>query len=135
MSMNLPHRAPFVLLDEIVARVPGERAVARRVVPVGDPLVRDQGYLGEVFLIEAMAQCAGVAAARNEADAAGALVALDAFNASVGVEPGDLMLIEARIVKRMGAMVRAKASIHVGDELCAEGELTLRMGPPPRQPA
>jgi 3-hydroxymyristoyl/3-hydroxydecanoyl-(acyl carrier protein) dehydratase len=124
-----------VLLDEIVERVPGQRASARRLIPSADPLVRDEGRLSEVFLIEAMAQCAGLAAARSEDEAAGVLVAIDGFSASVCVGPGDLMRIEARIVKRMGAVARAEATIHVGEQLCAEGALTLRLGPPPRRSA
>lgn len=134
MPVNLPHRSPFVLLDEIVERVPGQRAVARRAIPAADPLLCDDGFLGEVFLIEAMAQCAGVAASRGDDEAAGALVAIDAFRAMSRVAPGDLVLIEARIVKRMGAMARAKATVRVGENLRAEGELTLRLGPPPHGP-
>jgi len=135
MPSDLPHRVPFVLLDRIVERVPGQRAVAHRLVPTADPLVRDDGSLLEVLLIEAMAQCAGMAAARDANETAGALVAIDKFDAHVRVGPGDRLVVEALVTRRMGTMVRARTFVHVADQLCAEAELTLRMGPPPRRPA
>jgi len=135
MPADLPHRAPFVLLDRIVERVPGQRAVAHRLIPTADPLVRDDGSLLEVLLIEAMAQCAGMAAARDADETAGALVAIDRFDARVRVGPGDRLLIEALVIKRMGPMVRARTTVHVAEQLCAEADLTLRMGPPPRRTA
>jgi 3-hydroxyacyl-[acyl-carrier-protein] dehydratase len=125
MAQFLPHRPPFVLVDAVVERVPGQRATARRLLSTGDPLLRDASRLSEVFLIEAMAQCAGIAAAEPDG-VSGMLVAIDRFHVHLPVEAGEVLLIEACVVKKMGAMVKASAVIRVGGELRAECELVLR---------
>lgn len=127
--MPLPHRAPFLLVDAVVERVPGERASARRLLSNADPLLRDAEQLSEVFLVEAMAQCAGIAAA-GEDGTSGVLVAIDGFQVHSPVQAGDLLLIEARVVKRMGAMVKTSATVRVGNELRAECDLVLRVETP-----
>ena len=126
MVAFLPHRTPFVLVDAIVEHVPGRRASARRMVSTSDPLLRDDFQLSEVFLVEAMAQCAGIASV-SEPGTSGMLVAIDSFRVHSPVEAGDALLVEARVVKRMGTMVKASATIRVGDELRAECEIVLRL--------
>jgi 3-hydroxyacyl-[acyl-carrier-protein] dehydratase len=132
MISPLPHRAPFMLVDAILDHVPGQRASARRLVSTGDPLLRDERQLSEVFLVEAMAQCAGIASA-DEAGSSGMLVAVDKFQVHSPVEAGDLLLLEARVVKRMGAMVKARATVRIGEQLCAECDLVLRLETAPGQ--
>jgi 3-hydroxyacyl-[acyl-carrier-protein] dehydratase len=126
MVTPLPHRCPFVLVDTIVDHVPGQHASARRQVSSADPLLRDARELSEIFLLEAMAQCAGIASV-SEPAASGMLVAVDHFQVHSPVKAGDSLLIEARVVKKMGAMVKASAAIRVGEELRAECELVLRL--------
>jgi 3-hydroxyacyl-[acyl-carrier-protein] dehydratase len=126
MVVFLPHRAPFVLVDAIVEHVPGQRASGRRMVSTSDPLLRDGDQLIEVLLIEVMAQCAGIASADDQGTS-GMLVAVDSFRVHAPVEAGDSLLVEARVVKRMGAVAKARATIRVDDELRADGELVLRL--------
>lgn len=128
METPLPHRAPFLLIDAIVERVPGECASARRLLTTADPLLRDECQLSELFLVEVMAQCAGIAAVAEDG-MSGMLVAIDGFQVHAPVEAGDSLLVEARVVKRMGAMVKASATVRVGDELRAECDLVLRLEP------
>jgi len=126
MNTPLPHRTPFVLIDAVIEHEPGRRASARRQVSSGDPLLRDESQLSEIFLVEVMAQCAGIAAV-GEGGTSGVLVAVDRLQIHSAVEAGDSLLVEARVVKRMGAMVKATATIHVNDELRAEADLVLRL--------
>jgi 3-hydroxyacyl-[acyl-carrier-protein] dehydratase len=128
MKLPLPHRSPFILVDAIVERVPGRRAAARRLVSAGDPLLRDATELGGLLLVEAMAQCAGIAAAGDDG-VSGMLAAIDGFRVHAPVVAGDSLLIEACIVKRMGTMVKAKATALVGGDVRAECDLVLRLGP------
>lgn len=127
MQPSLPHRTPFLLLDAVVEVVPGERAVAERLVTSADPLLRDGGELNEVLLVEVMAQCAGVAAASDGHGMTGALVAIDRFQVHRTVAVGDRITAAARVVKRMGEMVRADVTAHVDGTLCAEAQLTLKL--------
>lgn len=126
MDTPLPHRTPFVLIDAVIEHEPGRRASARRLVSNGDPLLRDENQLSEIFLVEAMAQCAGVAAA-GDGGTSGVLVAVDNLQVHAAVEAGDSLLVEAHVVKRMGAMIKATATIHVDDELRAECNLVLKL--------
>lgn len=126
MDTPLPHRTPFMLVDAIVERVSGQRASVRRLLSNDDPLLRDGKQMSEVLLAEAMAQCAGIAAA-GEDGTSGVLVAIDGFHVHSPVEAGDSLLVEARVVKRMGTMVKASATVHVGTDLCAECDLVLRL--------
>jgi 3-hydroxymyristoyl/3-hydroxydecanoyl-(acyl carrier protein) dehydratase len=127
MAGSLPHRSPVVLLDEIVERVAGERASARRLVSGLDPLLRDDGRLTEVMLVEAMAQCAGVAAAAGVDPVMGVLVGIDGFRCWGVVSPGDSLQIDARVLKRMGGMVKARATVRLGGEPRAEADLILKL--------
>jgi 3-hydroxyacyl-[acyl-carrier-protein] dehydratase len=124
----LPHRAPFILLDAVLDAVPGVSARAEKTFSCSDPLLRDGTCVSEMLLVEAMAQCAGVAAAASAADRNGVLVAIDRFQAHGPVVSGDRLRIEARVLKKIGPMVKARATVHVGADLRAEGDLVLRLG-------
>lgn len=133
MRSPLPHRSPFIALDTIVEVIPGERAVGEHVVSSADPLLRDGDTVSEALLLEVMAQCAGVAAGAGTGGVEGVLAGVDGFAVRRAVAAGDLLIATARVVKRMGAMVRASAAVHVAGVLCAEARLTLRLskGPTP----
>ena len=126
MKPGLPHRPPFVFLDRILERQPGERAVAEKQFATADPFVGETGTLPTTLLAEVMAQCAG-AAAGGEADH-GMLVGVQDFRANGSVRVGDCARVEARVVRRHGAMLRAEAKISVGAVVVAEGVVLLRIG-------
>ncbi|MEI8126401.1 MAG: 3-hydroxyacyl-ACP dehydratase FabZ [Actinomycetota bacterium] len=61
----LPHRAPFLLLDEMIEIVPGERATARWTLGPDEPFFAGH-FPGRpitpgVLLLESIAQCGAVA--------------------------------------------------------------------------
>jgi 3-hydroxyacyl-[acyl-carrier-protein] dehydratase len=116
------------LLDTIVEVAPGAHARAERMVTTADPLLRDDACLSETLLIEAMAQCAGVASATGRGDTAGGLVAIDRLQVHGAVVAGDRLTLEAHVVKKMGPMVKVHVTARVGADLRAEGQLVLRLG-------
>jgi 3-hydroxyacyl-[acyl-carrier-protein] dehydratase len=127
----LPHRPPFLLLDEVVELAPGERVVARYEVPAdgwwfaghfpGRPVMPG------VLIVEAMAQ-AGAVAALGVEENRGKLAffaGIDECRFKRIVEPGDVLTLTCAIDQVRGPIGRGKATAHVGHELAARGTLTF----------
>ena len=127
----LPHRAPFLLLDEVTELDAGHRVVARRRVDADDWWFAGhfpgRPVMPGVLIVEAMAQ-AGAVAVLVEEENRGRI----AFFAGIDdcrfkriVEPGDTLTLTCEIDTVRGPIGRGKATAHVGDELAARGTLTF----------
>ena len=127
----LPHREPFLLIDEVVELEPGERVVARKTVRP------DEWYLAGhfpglpvmpgVLIVEAMAQTGAVAVlAQEENRGRLALFAgIDDVRFKRIVEPGDELELECTLEAVRGPIGKGKATAHVDGELAARGTLTF----------
>jgi 3-hydroxyacyl-[acyl-carrier-protein] dehydratase len=127
----LPHREPFLLIDEVLELEPGERVVARKTVRP------DEWYLAGhfpgrpimpgVLIVEAMAQTGAVAVlTQDENKGRLALFAgIDDVRFKRIVEPGDELVFECKIDSVRGPIGKGKATAHVGEELAARGTLTF----------
>ena len=127
----LPHRDPFLLLDEVVELAPGERVVAlKRVRP-------DEWYLSGhfpgrpimpgVLIVEAMAQ-AGAVAVLSEEENRGKLAlfaGIDGVRFKRVVEPGDELELTCVLERVRGPIGRGKATAKVDGQLAARGTLTF----------
>ena len=127
----LPHRDPFLLIDEVVELEPGERVVARWAV-------RDDAFwvpghfparpvLPGVLIVESMAQTGAVAVLIQEENRGkiAFFAGIDDCRFKRVVEPGDLLTLTCEIDAVRGPIGRGKATAHVGDELAARGTLTF----------
>ncbi len=125
----LPHRPPFLLVDEVDELEPGVSCVARRTL-------RDDDFwfaghfpgnpvMPGVLIVEALAQTATVAAA-SAGDAAGKIglfAGIDKVRFKRLVKPGDTMRLEAEIIAVHGPVGRAKVKATVDGQLACRGEL------------
>jgi 3-hydroxyacyl-[acyl-carrier-protein] dehydratase len=124
----LPHRYPFVLLDRIVAVVPGVSAVALKNLTRDDPLLDAHGCLPAVLQAEVMAQCVGLAMLGMRPGGGAVLARLDRFRTNRrAVGAGDQLEVRAQILRVFGATVKARSVVRVNGRLRAAGELVLQL--------
>jgi len=127
----LPHRDPFLLLDEVVELEPGRRVVARRLVRADDwwfpGHFPERPVMPGVLIVEAMAQAGAVAVLVEEANRGkiAFFAGIDDCRFKRVVEPGDELTLTCEIDVVRGPIGRGKATAHVGGELAARGTLTF----------
>jgi 3-hydroxyacyl-[acyl-carrier-protein] dehydratase len=127
----LPHREPFLLIDEVLELEPGSRVVARKSVRGDEWYLRGhfpgRPVMPGVLIVEAMAQTGAVAVlAEPENRGRIALFAgIDDTRFKRIVEPGDELQLECRLEQIRGPIGKGKARALVGGELAARGTLTF----------
>jgi 3-hydroxyacyl-[acyl-carrier-protein] dehydratase len=127
----LPHREPFLLIDEVVELVAGERAVARKRVREDEWYLRGhfpgRPVMPGVLIVEALAQTGAVAVlSEDENRGRIALFAgIDDVRFKRVVEPGDELELRCELERVRGPIGRGRAEARVGDEVAARGTLTF----------
>ena len=127
----LPHREPFLLIDEIVELEPGSRAVARKRVRDDEWYLRGhfpgRPVMPGVLIVEAMAQT-GALAVLSEEENRGRLAlfaGIDDCRFKRIVEPGDELELRCELERARGPVGRGRATAHVDGELAARATLTF----------
>jgi 3-hydroxyacyl-[acyl-carrier-protein] dehydratase len=125
----IPHRDPFLLIDEVVEMEAGDRVVARKRVTDDDCAGHFPGnpIMPGVKMVEALAQCGAVAVLAEEENH-GKL----ALFAGIGdvrfkriVRPGDDLRLECELETVRGPVGRGKVRASVEGELAVRGTLTF----------
>jgi 3-hydroxyacyl-[acyl-carrier-protein] dehydratase len=129
----LPHRPPFLLIDEIIELDPGSRVVARKTVTEEDCAGHFPGnpIMPGVKMIEALAQAGAVAVlVQDENRGKLALFAgIDDVRFKRVVRPGDELTLECSLEQVRGPIGRGKAKASVNGELAVRGTLTFAVEP------
>ncbi|MGB5306346.1 MAG: 3-hydroxyacyl-ACP dehydratase FabZ [Gammaproteobacteria bacterium] len=105
---HLPHRYPFLLIDRVTEFKPGESLVGIKNVTYNEPFF--QGHFPQrpvmpgVLILEAMAQATGLLAFRTmertaERQSLYFLVGMDKARFKRPVEPGDQLILRARLLR------------------------------------
>jgi len=130
----IPHRPPFLLVDEIVELDAGRRVVGRREIRADDWWFAghfpERPVMPGVLTIEAIAQ-AGAVAVLAEAANRGKIpyfAGIDDCRFKRIVEPGDVLTLECEFVRVRGPIAKGQGRASVGDELAAEVMLTVFVG-------
>ena len=127
----LPHRDPFLLIDEVTELVPGRRVVAQRAVNADDwwfpGHFPERAVMPGVLIVEAMAQTGAIAVLVEEENRGkiAFFAGTDNCRFKRVVEPGDVLTLTCEIDAMRGPIGRGKATACVGDALAARGTLTF----------
>lgn len=125
----IPHREPFLLLDEVTEIVPGRKVVARKLVREDEWFLAGhfpgRPIMPGVLMVEAMAQ-AGAVAVLSQEENRGKLAlfaGIDDVRFKRLVEPGDELELTCEIERLRGPVGRGKATATVDGELAVRGTL------------
>ena len=127
----LPHRAPMLLVEKLADIVPNESATGYKAVSVNEPWF--QGHFPEravmpgVLIVEAMAQTAGALVMHSQNASASSVVYfmnIEKARFRKPVEPGVLLRMAVKLVRRRDPVWKFEGQAFVGDQLCAEAEFS-----------
>ena len=127
----LPHRAPMLLVEKLADIVPNESATGYKAVSVNEPWF--QGHFPEravmpgVLIVEAMAQTAGALVMHSQNASASSVVyfmTIEKARFRKPVEPGVLLRMAVKLVRRRDPVWKFEGLAFVGDQLCAEAEFS-----------
>jgi len=131
---RLPHRYPFLMVDRVLELVPGESVRALKNVTYNEPYFMGhfphRPVMPGVMIIEALAQTAGILAFVT----AGAVptehtrfyfAGIDKARFRRPVEPGDQLILQARLERSLRGIWRLSVQAMVGGAEAVSAELML----------
>ena len=130
----IPHRQPFLLLDQILELEEGIKAVGKKCVTYNEPFFAGhfpkEPVMPGVSIIEALAQT-GAVALLSLPELKGRIAYFAGINQAKfkgKVVPGDVLILETEIIKRKGPIGIGMAKAMVDGKIVAQAELTFAIG-------
>lgn len=128
----LPHRYPFLLVDQVIDFKPNEYLIALKNVSFNEPYFTGhfpvRPVMPGVLIVEAMAQATGLLAMQSRPDEVGEralyyLAGIDKARFRRTVEPGDQLVLDVRLQKvRIGVWL-FKGVARVDGEIAATADI------------
>jgi 3-hydroxyacyl-[acyl-carrier-protein] dehydratase len=138
---HLPHRYPFLLVDRVLEVEPGKRLVAIKNVTINEPFFPGHfphaPVMPGVLIMEALAQATGILSFQTNGNlptdkSLYYFVGIDNARFRKPVEPGDQLVLEVELTRRIRDVWKFKAEAKVdgqvvasADLMCAEKELDI----------
>ena len=130
----LPHRYPFLLIDRVLECTPGESIRALKNVTFNEPHFTghfpERPVMPGVMILEALAQTAGVltyATLRKipNANTRFYFAGIDNCRFRRPVEPGDQLILTAKVVRNMKGIWKLSTAALVGDAEAVSADMML----------
>jgi 3-hydroxyacyl-[acyl-carrier-protein] dehydratase len=131
---QLPHRYPFLLVDRVVACVPGERIEAYKNVTFNEPFFPGhfphRPVMPGVMILEALAQAAGILAFKTagvvpDENSRFYFVGIDEARFRRPVEPGDRLVLKAKLERTIRGIWKFSTVAEVDGELVASATMMV----------
>jgi 3-hydroxyacyl-[acyl-carrier-protein] dehydratase len=127
IELGLPHRAPFIFIDDVISVEPGRRAEAEKRFSSEEGLLKGHfpgnPIVPGVLLTEALAQTAGIAI--GGPGKSFLLTAIRAMKFLRPVRPEEQIQLVAESVVEMNGMVQCAVRASSAGETVAEGQIVL----------
>lgn len=135
----IPHRYPFLLIDQVDELEEGKRAVGYKNVTANEPFF--QGHFPEymvmpgVLIVEALAQVGAVAILQKDENKGklGMFTGIDKCRFKRQVKPGDRLKLEVEMLRLKGPIGKAKAVATVDGEMACEAEIMFAVVDPNKE--
>ncbi len=131
----LPHRYPFLLVDRITEFELDKRIVGIKNVSLNERYLSDRRgrapVLPPTILTEAVAQVGAILilAKPENRQKLPFFTGIERVRYLRPVHPGDVVVIEAEVVRLRSRMGRLKGFARVGDDIVIDGTMTFALGP------
>lgn len=130
----IPHRYPFLLVDQAEVLEDGKGAIGYKNVTINEPFFQghfpNEPVMPGVLIVEALAQVGAIALLSQDENKGKIAYFAGIKNAKFRkkVTPGDVLKLECTIIKQRGPMGIGKATATSGDAIVCEAELTFAIG-------
>ncbi|KGX90972.1 3-hydroxyacyl-ACP dehydratase FabZ [Pontibacillus marinus] len=130
----IPHRYPFLLVDQVTELEEGQRAVGKKNVTINEPFFQGHfpsyAVMPGVLVVEALAQVGAVAMLKKEENRGrlAFFTGIDKCRFKRQVVPGDTLTLEVEIVRAKASIGKGKAKATVDGELVCEAEIMFALG-------
>ncbi len=129
ITHTLPHRFPFLFVDQVAEFIPGQRIVAVKHFSVNDQAARGNApgiaIIPTGVILELVTQVGAVLVMERPEMAGKIAMILYIPSARIikPIEAGDTVRVEAKVVRMKAQFGELKGSIFRGGELVAEGQM------------
>ena len=129
---HLPHRYPMLLVDRVLECEPGKRILVIKNVTINEPFFSGHfprhPVMPGVLIVEAMAQAAAILSFRTlgtkpEEKSVYYFVGIDGARFKRPVGPGDQLVLEVLLERKIRGIWKFDAKARVGEALAAEAKI------------
>ncbi|MCD5324088.1 MULTISPECIES: 3-hydroxyacyl-ACP dehydratase FabZ [Pontibacillus] len=131
----IPHRYPFLLVDQITELEEGKRAVGKKNVTANEPFFQGHfpsyNVMPGVLIVEALAQVGAVAMLKKEENQGrlAFFTGIDKCRFKRQVRPGDTLILEVEIIRAKASIGKGKATAKTAEgETVCEAEIMFALG-------
>ena len=130
----IPHRYPFLLIDQVIELEVGKRVKAIKNVTASEPHFQghfpNEHVMPGVLIIEALAQAGAVAilSAEENKGKTAYFAGIDKARFKRKVIPGDTLTLTLEITKIKGPIGKGTGEAYVNGELAGSAELLFALG-------